>query len=64
MKGDVRAWWHDGGHVTFQLKAIDGNSVTGYSQSFGEQKFDLNAFSRIEFNIYNEELNQMREWRR
>ena len=52
--GDVRAWFTDGGSMVFRLEGIteDGNAVQGYSQTFGTATFDLSAFSRLEFNIY------------
>lgn len=62
---DVRAWLRGGGHITFQLRAFDGRSVTGYSQAFGEIKCDLRAFSHLDFNIYNEDRDSVRskiEW--
>jgi hypothetical protein len=60
MNGDVRGWLREGGRITFQLKSFSGNTLTGYSQTFGETKFDLNAFSRLEFNIHTEELDALR----
>lgn len=59
-KGDVRAWLREGGRVTFRLDSFDENTLSGFSQTFGEAKFDLNAFSRLEFNIYDEELDSLR----
>ena len=65
MIGDVRAWLREGGLITFQLKSFGDNTLTGYSQTFGETKFDLKAFSRLEFNIHKEDLDALRggpEW--
>lgn len=59
-KGDVRAWLREGGRITFRLDSFDRDTLTGYSQTFGEVEFKLNAFSRLEFNIYNEELEALR----
>jgi len=52
--GDVRAWFADGGSIVFRLEGVtdDGTSVQGYSQTFGNAVFDLSAFNRLEFNIY------------
>ena len=52
--GDVRAWFADGGSIVFRLEGVtdDGASVQGYSQTFGNAVFDLSAFNRLEFNIY------------
>jgi len=60
MRGDIHAWLREGGRITFQLKSFTDNSLTGYSQTFGETKFDLKAFSRLEFNIHNEDLAPLR----
>ena len=60
MRGDVRAWFHDGGRLTFRLDALADNMITGTSQTFGEVSFSLDAFSRIEFNIYNEKFRPLR----
>ncbi len=51
-RGDVRAHFSDGGHVTFQLTALEDGRLVGASQTFGSGRFDLGAFSRIEFNLY------------
>lgn len=52
--GDIRAWFADGGSIVFRLDGIidDGKILRGTSQTFGTASFDLSAFSRIEFNIY------------
>ena len=50
--GDIRAWFPHGGAFTFELIGIEDGKVTGRSQTFGDATFDLNAFSRLEFNIY------------
>ncbi len=59
-KGDVRAWLKEGGRLTFRLDSFTKDTIKGFSQSFGEAQFKLTAFSRLEFNIYNEELESMR----
>lgn len=59
--GDVRAWFPDGTCVTFRLgSSIDGH-LKGYAQPFGEVDFDGSAFNRIEFNLYDPELEEARE---
>ena len=52
--GDIRAWFSDGGSIVFRLEGIsdDGAAVHGSSQTFGSATFDLSAFQRLEFNIY------------
>ena len=59
-ENDVRAWFHEGGYITFKLMSLNEKTLTGYSQAWGEAKFDLNAFSRIEFNIWRPELDAAR----
>ena len=59
-KGDVRAWLREGGRITFRLDSFANDTLKGYSQTFGDVEFKLSAFSRLEFNIYNEELDSLR----
>ncbi len=59
--GDVRGWFPDGSSIVFRLDevAADG-TLAGTNQNFGTAGFKLEAFSRIEFNIYSEELKDLR----
>lgn len=50
--GDIRAWFADGGHVTFGLEDLRDGKLIGSSQTFGEAAFDFGVFRRIEFNLY------------
>lgn len=58
--GDIRAWLREGGQITFRLDGFKDGVLKGYSQTFGESEFKLSAFSRIEFNIHDEDLKAMR----
>ena len=58
--GDVRGWLADGSSVVFRLDGVKDGTLTGYSQNFGTTKFKLSAFSRIEFNIYDPKLEEVR----
>ena len=58
--GDVRAWFPDGSSLVFRLEAVSGGSLTGFSQNFGTASFKIAAFNRIEFNIYNPDLEEIR----
>ena len=58
--GDVRGWFPDGSSIVFRLDAVNDGILTGYSQNFGTAGFKIGAFSRIEFNIYDRELEEMR----
>lgn len=63
--GDLRAWFHDGSSIVFSLEASDEETLTGSSQNFDTAVFRTAAFSRIEFNIYSPEYEDLRradEW--
>ncbi|MGB6221788.1 hypothetical protein [Haloferula sp.] len=51
-KGDIRAHFTEGDHITFQLVGFGEETLRGKSQTFGEAEFDVSAFSRLEFNLY------------
>jgi|GEM_PF-382641 len=57
---DIRAWFHEGGSITIKMATIEGGKIKGSSQVFGEAEFDLNAFSRLEFNIWRRTLDPVR----
>ena len=50
---DVRAWFHDGGRITLKLASFHDGKISGFNQAFGNVSIDLNAFSKIDFDIYN-----------
>ena len=58
--GDVRGWFPDGSSVVFRLEGVSDETLTGYSQNFGTAPFKIAAFSRIEFNIYDPDLEDLR----
>lgn len=65
MNGDVRGWMVDGTSLVFRLEDFGKDRIRGFSQNFGAVDFDLKAFTRLEFNIYNPALEQLRrkdEW--
>ncbi len=57
---DVRAWFHTGGFITLKLASIEDGKLSGYSQATGDAALNMNAFSRIDFNIYNLEADKLR----
>jgi hypothetical protein len=59
-QGDLRAWFPDGSVITFRLDGMADGKLTGYSQNFGTAAFQLAAFQRIEFNIYEPALEDKR----
>lgn len=58
--GDVRGWFPDGSSIVFRLDDVGPGTLTGFSQNFGTAQFKLNAFNRIEFNIYDPALEDVR----
>ena len=58
--GDVRAWFPDGASMVFRLESTTKDTLTGSSQTFGTATFKLTAFNRIEFNIHDPEINDLR----
>ncbi len=58
--GDVRAWFPDGSSLVFRLDQVGDGTITGFSQNFGTATFKLSAFNRIEFNIYEIDLEDVR----
>ncbi len=58
--GDVRGWFSDGTSIVFRLDGVGDETLTGYNQNFGTAEFKLAAFSRIEFNIYDPKLEDLR----
>jgi hypothetical protein len=60
MKGDVKAWFPEGGNVVFRLDGIEGGHYVGFSQIFGAVRFRRDAFNRVEFNIHKPELEPLR----
>ncbi|MEI6654962.1 MAG: hypothetical protein WCP45_09355 [Verrucomicrobiota bacterium] len=58
--GDVRAWFGDGSSIVFCFDAMTRDGITGHSQTFGTATFKLAAFNRIEFNVYDPKINDLR----
>jgi hypothetical protein len=58
--GDIRARFPDGSSIVFRLDDVGDGVLIGSSQNFGTATFKLAAFSRIEFNIHDPELEDKR----
>ena len=58
--GDVRVWFGDGSSLVFCLDEMTRETLTGHSQLFGNATFKLAAFNRIEFNIYDPQVSDLR----
>lgn len=58
--GDIRAWFADGNSIVFRLDGVGDGTLTGSSQNFGKATFKTAAFSRIEFNIHDPDLEDKR----
>ena len=52
MAGDVRATFQDWGSITLELTDIVDGKLKGKSENYGEIEMPLDAFSKLEFNIY------------
>eukprot|EP00903_Cladosiphon_okamuranus_P004037 g4035.t1 len=64
-KGDVRATLTDGSKIVFRLDGVEEGKLQGFSQNFGAAEFLEESFKRIEFNIYDramEELRSQDDW--
>ena len=61
MIGDVRGWFLDGSSLVFRIDRVDSDKIQGFSQNFGSAEFNLKAFSRLEFNIYSQKLESLRD---
>jgi hypothetical protein len=59
-RADVKGWFPDGSAVVFRFDGMSDKILTGYSQNFGTAPFKINAFSRIEFNIYEPKFERIR----
>lgn len=53
-KNDLKLIFYVGGELTFELLGLKAEKIRGRSENFGEAEFDLSAFKKILFNIYDE----------
>lgn len=58
--GDIRAWLPDGSSLVFRLDEVGEGTLVGSSQNFGNATFKTSAFNRMEFNIYDYDLEPLR----
>jgi hypothetical protein len=49
---DIRCYFEDGASITLDLKSIEKGVIEGRTGNFGNAKIKLNAFGRVQFNIY------------
>lgn len=53
QNGDVRAWFPNGNSIVFRLIGTDPDGrLLGESQHFGTARFNPQAFTKIDFNLY------------
>ena len=52
---DMKCLFANGDFITMSLKGIADGVIEGKSGNFGDSKMKLNAFSSLQFNIYDEE---------
>lgn len=58
--GDIRAGFPDGSSIVFKLEQVADGKLIGSSQNFGTAHFAISGLNRIEFNIYDPELEDKR----
>ena len=52
---DIRCYFQNGNAVTLELQTIKSGVIEGKSENFGVASMKLNAFSRLQFNLYDED---------
>ncbi|HCE46374.1 MAG TPA: hypothetical protein DET40_22750 [Lentisphaeria bacterium] len=52
---DVKAYFDGDDCITVNISDISGGKIKGRSENFGEVTLDMDAFSKISFNIYDED---------
>lgn len=57
---EIKAYYRDGGWIRIDLTKIEANFIYGSNEAFGEKKFKLDAFKKIDWNIYTKEHNLLR----
>lgn len=60
-RGDIRAWLHEGGFITLRLESFKDGKINGFNQAMGDVSFELSAFNRIDFLIYDDKANKLRK---
>lgn len=58
---DVRAHFHDGGWIIIDVTQIDTTHIFGNNEALGDCQFRLDAFKKIDFNIYSRSHNTIRK---
>lgn len=61
-EGDVLLSLLNGGRITLQPTSITKETITGYGQAFGDLELDLSEVHRIDFNIYDDSLENDRSF--
>ncbi|MGJ8673427.1 hypothetical protein [Rubritalea sp.] len=58
---DLKAYFKSGGWIILDPISLDSETLVGNHEAIGDVSFDLDTFSKIEFNIYDRKLNALRE---
>lgn len=58
--GDIRVFFTDGSRLVLRLDAVEQGRLVGSSQNFGRAQLGMDSIERVEFNIYDPALEQMR----
>ena len=57
-EADIKCWFKNEDWIILKPISVNGNKLTAYHQALGENEFDINAFKRIDFNIYSHNTTQ------
>jgi hypothetical protein len=57
---DLKAYFKSGGWIILDPISLNADQLVGNHEAIGNVTFDLNAFSKIEFNVYDRKLNKLR----
>ena len=60
-KYDLKAYFKSGGWIILDPILLTPSTLVGNHEAIGDITFDLNAFSHIEFNVYDKQLNKLRD---
>lgn len=58
---DIKAYFKEGGWIIIAAERIDEHHIYGMNHAIGEHTFRLDAFEKIDFNIYDRTHNKVRQ---
>lgn len=60
-RNDIKAYFHDGGWVMIDVVKIDNSQIRGKNKAIGPCEFDIRAFKKLEFNVYEKPHQKLRQ---